>query len=179
VLNTISSDNPIVADFVIDQKEIFHFNQLLHQPKAKNDSTFSFVFSGQEYKEYGSLYVMDRAVNAQTGTLTVRVLFPNPQGLLRVGMSGTVRVLNLSAKSSVLIPYKAVTEQLGEFFVYKVNLDSSKVSQQRITLGKPVGRNVIVYTGLQEGETIVIEGVQALREGSKVNLNAAKPEAKK
>src|SRR5260221_12616545 len=48
LLNTVSSDNPIAADFVIDQKEIFHFNQLLKKG-AKNDSTFSLAFSGEIY----------------------------------------------------------------------------------------------------------------------------------
>jgi membrane fusion protein (multidrug efflux system) len=109
----------------------------------------------------------------------VRVLFPNQENLLRVGMAGTLRVLNRSAQSSVLIPYKAVTEQLGEFFVYKVKVDSNKVSQQRVTLGKQVNRNIIVKSGLQEGETIVTEGVQSLREGSMIAVNSANADAKK
>src|SRR6478736_2113351 len=177
LLNTISSDNPIAADFVIDQKEIFRFNQLLK--KTKNDSTFSLSFSGEIYQQFGNINFIDRAVNSQTGTITVRVTFPNPENLLRPGMAGTLHVLNHSPKSSVMIPYKAVTEQLGEFFVYKVKPDSNKVTQQRVTLGKQISRNVIVRTGLVDGETIVIEGVQNLREGSMIAVKTGTPEAKK
>lgn len=178
LLNTISSDNPIAADFVIDQKEIFRFNQLLKK-RAKNDSAFSLAFNGEVYQQFGAINFMDRAVNSQTGTITVRVTFPNPENLLRPGMAGTLRVLNHSPKSSVIIPYKAVTEQLGEFFVYKVKLDSNKVTQQRVALGKQVNRNVIIKSGLQEGETIVTEGVQNLREGSMIAINTGAPEVKK
>jgi membrane fusion protein (multidrug efflux system) len=178
LLNTISSDNPIATDFVIDQKEILRFNQLLKNEK-KNDSTFSLSFNGEIYPQFGTLSFIDRAVNSQTGTITVRVTFPNPENFLRPGMAGTLRVLNHSPKSSVIIPYKAVTEQLGEFFVYKVKPDSNKVTQQRVTLGKQINRNVIVRSGLVDGETIVTEGVQNLREGSMIAVNTGNSEAKK
>jgi membrane fusion protein, multidrug efflux system len=179
LLNTISSDNPIAADFVIDQKEIFRFTQLMKKGRAKNDSTFSLVFNGEVYSHFGSISFIDRAVNSQTGTITVRVVFPNPENLLRAGMAGTIRVLNHSAVSAVIIPYKAVTEQMGEYFVYKVKPDSNKVTQQRVNLGKQIDRNVIIKTGLVEGETIVTEGVQNLREGSRIAENTGKKEVKK
>ena len=131
------------------------------------------IFNGEKYPYCGSLHAIDRAVNAQTGTITVRIMFPNTENLLRVGMAGTLKVLGHSPETSVVIPYKAVTEQLGEYFVYKVRLDSNKVTQQRVALGKQVGKNVIVKSGLQDGETIVTEGVQSLREGSMVMIPEA------
>ena len=170
LLNTISSDNPVVADFVIDQKEIYRFTQLKKKGSSKNDSTFCLSFNGEKYPHFGTLLAIDRAVNSQTGTITVRIMFPNTESLLRVGMAGTLKVLGHSPESSVVIPYKAVTEQLGEYFVYKVRLDSNKVTQQRVALGKQIGRNIIVKSGLQEGETIVTEGVQNLREGTTVTI---------
>jgi membrane fusion protein (multidrug efflux system) len=86
-------------------------------------------------------------------------------------MSGTLRVLSASADKSVLVPYKAINEQLGEFFVYVV--DSSKVTQRKVMLGKQIGTEVIINSGLKEGETVVTEGVQNLREGSAVSIASA------
>jgi membrane fusion protein (multidrug efflux system) len=63
-----------------------------------------------------------------------------------------------------------VNEQLGEFFVYMV--DSSKATQRKVQLGKQVGKNVIIQSGLSPGETIIVEGIQNLREGSVVTLPA-------
>ena len=179
VLNTVSSDNPIAGDIAVDQKEIFRFTQLEEKATRSNDSTFRLVFNGVPYPYPGKISFIDRAVNAQTGTILVRLIFPNPKNLLRAGMTGTVRILNDSRQQSIVIPFKAVTEQLGEYFVYVVKTDSNKVSQQRVVLGKQVDRNVIIKQGLREGETIVTEGVQNLREGSVIAANSAGPELKK
>ena len=84
-------------------------------------------------------------------------------------MNGTIRVKNNASENSILIPYKAVTEQLGEYFVY-VPGDSSKVSQRKIVLGKQLGKDIIVKTGLTNGDKIVVEGVQNLREGALINM---------
>jgi len=179
VLNTVSSNNPIAADISIDQKEIGRFMRLQETLPWSGDSTFRLAFGGVVYPYPGKISFIDRAVNPQTGTIIVRLIFPNPNNLLRTGMSGTVRVLNNSAQQSIVIPFKAVTEQLGEYFVYVVKPDSNKVSQQRVVLGKQVDRNVIVKQGLREGETIVTEGVQNLREGSVIAANTGGPEQKK
>jgi membrane fusion protein, multidrug efflux system len=104
----------------------------------------------------------------------MRFTFPNPDHTLRSGMSGKLKVLASTSEKSLIIPYKAVTEQLGEFFVYIA--DSSKVTQRRVHLGKQIRKDVVIQDGLQEGETIVVEGVQNLREGAAIII--AKPEVK-
>lgn len=178
LLNTISSDDPMAVDITVDQKEIFRFTQLQAKKTGKNDSTFRIAFAGEVYPLAGNISVIDRAVDQNTGSIKMRLTFPNPQHQLRAGMSGQLRVLTATNGKVVLIPYKAVTEQLGEFFVY-VTVPDNKVTQRKIVLGKQIGKNVIIKSGLQEGETIVTEGVQNLREGSVINTNPpAAPAAK-
>lgn len=175
VLNTISSDNPIAADITVDQKEIFRFTQFLQKKNIPaGDSTFRLAFGNQVYPAAGKISVVDRAVDAQTGTIKMRLTFPNADHVLRPGMSGTLRVLSASTQKSVVIPIKAVAEQLGEFFVYIAEGDTA--TQRKIQVGKQIGKNVIVRDGLQEGDTIVIEGIQNLREGSPITV--AKPAEK-
>lgn len=175
LLNTVSTDDPMAVDFTIDQKEIYHFNKLLQEKKA-SDSTFTIAFSKTDIYPYsGRLSFLDRAVDPQTGTLKVRVEFPNKNGLLRAGMSCDMRVNNASPQPVVLIPYKAVTEQLGEYFVYVVSGD--KVSQHKVILGTHIGNNVIIKDGLKEHEKIVVEGVQKVHEGSTIQIGSAGPKA--
>lgn len=171
ILNTVSTDNPIAVDFTVDQKEVYRFSQLLGQNKKAGDSTFSIAFANDVYPFHGSIALIDRAVDPQTGTIKTRLSFPNDKNVLRAGMSTTVRVLNNSGQQSVTIPYKSVTEQLGEFFVYVVG-DSSKVTQRKVSVGKQVGTNVIIKDGLKEGEKIVVQGVQNLREGAVITTQA-------
>jgi membrane fusion protein, multidrug efflux system len=168
LLNTISSDDPIAVDITVDQREIYKFTQLLTRKPSKVDSTFRLSFGNVIYPHPGAISVIDRAVDSQTGTIKMRITFPNPDHILRAGMSGTLLVMSASAEKSIIIPFKAVTEQLGEFFVYVV--DSAQVSQRKVLLGKQVNKDIIVKDGLKVGETIVTEGVQNLREGSAISI---------
>jgi len=172
VLNTISADDPIAADITIDQDEIIRFAQL--QKSRAQDSIFQLAIGNQQYNGIGQITVIDRAVDQQTGSIRARLTFPNRELLLRPGMSARLRVKSPRNEKVILIPYKAVSEMLGEFFVYAIEGD--KATQKRIILGKQVGPNIIVKGGLKEGEKIAVEGVQNLREGSKVAIAAAKPQ---
>ncbi|MFL5729216.1 MAG: efflux RND transporter periplasmic adaptor subunit, partial [Cytophagaceae bacterium] len=175
ILNTISSDDPMSVDFVINEKEITRFMQLKEHKITKGDSLFTILLPDKSVYPYpGEIELFDRAVDPQTGTLRVRLRFPNPKRMLKAGMSAEVRVLNTTGREVVQIPYKAVTEQMGEFFVYVVERDTAR--QHKIMLGPPIGTNVIVFTGLNEGEKIVVEGIQKLKEGSPVQVGAPKQE---
>jgi membrane fusion protein (multidrug efflux system) len=84
-------------------------------------------------------------------------------------MSCNLRVRSNAGKQELLAPFKAVTEQMGEYFVYTVQGDTAR--QRRVDLGERLGEKVIVLGGLQPGEQIVVEGIQKLREGTAVQVN--------
>jgi membrane fusion protein (multidrug efflux system) len=166
-LNTISSDDPIAVDFVISEREIGRFNRLKQERPGKGDSLFTIVLADKTIYPYpGTIEFLDRAVDPQTGTLKIRLRFPNPKHQIRAGMSCNVRVQNRNPDKMVIIPYKAVTEQMGEFFVYVVENDTAK--QHKVTLGAPVSDRIIVLGGLKPGEKIVIDGVQKLKNATAV-----------
>lgn len=179
ILNTVSTDNPIAVDFAVSQKDIYRFLQMQQKGRRAGDSTFTLALGNEVYPYNGTISLIDRAVDVQTGTIKTRLEFPNDKGMLKAGMNGTVRVLNTAEANAVIIPYKAITEQLGEFFVYVVG-DSSKVNQRKVQLSKAIGPNIIVRDGLKAGEKIVVQGVQNLKEGSVITTQAPQaPAAKK
>ncbi len=174
ILNTVSTDNPLAVDFNVDQNQIFRFTSMLQNPAAASDSIFTLAFNGEPYSFPGRILLIDRAVNPQTGTIKMRLTFPNEKNLLRAGMNATVRIKNDNGKQqSIIIPHKAVLEMLGEYYVYTVG-DSSKVTQRKIQLGQQIGDKIIVKDGLASGDVFVVQGVQNLREGSLVNAVPAK-----
>jgi RND family efflux transporter MFP subunit len=173
LLNTISSDNPMGVDCAVDEKEIGRFVQLLKNNPNEQDSIFTMKLPDQSmYPPPGRLILLDRAVDPQTGTIRIRVIFPNPSNILKPGLTCDLRVKANSSTNSLLIPYRAVIEQMGEYFVYVVN--GNRVSQRRITLGRDINGMVLVKSGLRVGEQIVTDGVQKLRDNS---LIAAVPAA--
>lgn len=174
LLNTISSTNPIAVEFQVNEKDISTISKL--QSKSTNAQIFATLPDGARYENPGHIATIDRAVNSQTGTLKVRASFSNPTNALRAGMNTTLNIESTSTEEEIVIPYKAVFEQLGVFNVYTVN-DSSKVEIKHVTLGNKLNDKVIIKSGLNTGEKIVIEGVASIRPGAKVSEQQA-PEKK-
>jgi RND family efflux transporter MFP subunit len=172
VLNTISSYNPMAVDFSVDEKQINRFMTLLEKKSKKGDSTFTLRMPDKTiYPFPGSISLLDRSVDPQSGTIKTRVIFPNPKYILRAGMTCNIRVLDNNSANTVLIPFKSVVEQMGEYFVFVVN--GNKVFQQKINIGRQINDQVIVREGLQAGDSIVTEGTQRLRDNSIITLNTA------
>lgn len=177
ILNTVSSDDPVAVDININQNDIFRFLKLQEQKSDKFDTTFTLYFSNERYDFPGKIFLVDRAVDPQTGTIKARLLFPNSRAMLKPGMNGTVRVATNNTAPSIVIPFKAVTEQLGEYFIYVVG-DSSKVNQVKVELGPQIGGNVVIKSGLHAGDKIVVEGSQNLRQGSVITTTGIQPQKK-
>lgn len=178
LLNTISSDDPMGVDFVIDEKELNRFVELDKKIAPANDTTFRITLPDNTlYPFSGKISLIDRAVDPQTGTIKVRLIFPNPDRLLKPGMSCDVRVMNANRELQIVIPYKAVVEQMGEYFVFQA--DGKNAKQLKISLGPKVGSRVIVRNGLSEGVHIIIDGIQKLHDGSPLLIGEAQMEGNK
>lgn len=170
LLNTLSSVDPIAVDFPVSEREIPHFIALRQSDAVTRDSLISIKLpGGQAYSHPGKLITMDRAVDRNTGTITVRASFANPDGLLRAGMATTVQIRNHSESKQLVIPYRAVMEQLGQTSVY-VLTDSSTVEQRGVQLGLKVADRVVINEGLSSGEQVITDGTINLRPGTKVQV---------
>lgn len=167
LLNTISSENPIGVDFVITENEISRFADM--QGGKASDSTFRLQLSdGTEFVHAGKILAIDRGVDNQTGTIRVRIEFNNPDDRLKDGMSCVLRVLNEQSGNRVIIPYKAITEQMGEYFVFVAK--DSVAAQQKVHLGPRIGDRIVIMDGIQAGDKVISEGFQRLRDGGKIQI---------
>jgi membrane fusion protein (multidrug efflux system) len=101
-------------------------------------------------------------------------VFPNPHNVLKAGITCNLRIRNTSAGSTVLFPFRAVVEQMGEYSVFVLNGD--KVAQRRVELGARINDLVVAKGGLSPGERIVVEGVQKLRDN--VTVAVVPPQVK-
>jgi membrane fusion protein (multidrug efflux system) len=172
LLNTISSENPISVDVVVDESDIDRFYKL---QKSSTDTTFKLQLADgvTNYNHPGKVLAVDRGVINQTGTIIVRIQFPNPDDVLKDGMSCVLKVLNQDSGDRIQIPYKSVSEQMGEFFVF-VKRDSI-AKQIKVKLGPRVGTDVVVMDGLNQGDQVITDGFQRLRDGGKVTLGNPNP----
>jgi membrane fusion protein (multidrug efflux system) len=192
VLNTISTNNPMAVDFLVNEKQLPAFEKLQRDKGSNIDSLFTLLLPNNSLYTYpGKISVIDRAVDPQTGSIRVRLVFPNPKYELKVGMSCIVQVHNQEATPQMLIPSKAIVEQMGEYFVFvakdtliarpadstnkKANAEAGqggprlRAMQKKVQLGQTIGANVIVVSGINEGDRIIIDGVQAVHDGSAIS----------
>jgi RND family efflux transporter MFP subunit len=175
LLNTISSEDPMAADVSVDQKQIPRFLLLSKDPSIIKDSVFTLRLPDNTvYDQPGKVFFIDRAIDPQTGTIKARLVFPNTKNFLKAGMNINMRIKNNNTDSLfMLIPYKAVTEQMGEYFVFIVN-DSSRAIQHKISLGSMINDKVIVKQGLNEGDKVVTDGAQKLKDSTSVQVGPPK-----
>ncbi len=169
LMNTISSDNPMAVDFAVNEDKIRRFEDLLSKKTKSTDSLFTIQLAdGSIYPNTGKLILLDRAVDPQTGTITARLVFPNPKNYLKPGLTCNVRVLNVTTSNDIIIPFKSIVEQMGEYFVFVIR--NGHAIQKRVDIGINIGSQVIVKNGLNLGDQIVVEGVQKLRDNSPISI---------
>ena len=123
--------------------------------------------NGTEYPHKGRIVSMSGVVNAATGSLTLKVSFPNPEGHLYSGIQGTV-VINLAESDVIVIPQNAVVRMQDKSIVYKVQADSTATAIDVTTADTGNGKDFIVTSGLNVGDRIVTTGANNVTEGLKV-----------
>ena len=123
--------------------------------------------NGTEYPHKGHVISMTGVVNAETGSLTSKVSFPNPDGHLYSGIQGTI-VMSFAEKNVIVVPQYAVVRLQDRSQVYKVQADSTATAVEVTTKDVGNGKEFIVTSGLNEGDVIVATGANNVTEGQKV-----------
>jgi membrane fusion protein (multidrug efflux system) len=131
--------------------------------------------NGAVHPYKGKFYFLDRQVEPNTGAIQVAVLFPNPGNVLRPGQYARVRARTEVRKGVALVPQRAITELQGSFHVDVVTKtnNSNVVSFRPVTIGAQMSNMWIIESGLQSGESIIVEGLQKAGEGKPVNPQPA------
>lgn len=164
-LVTIGSSNPVFAQFSISESDYLKFSNYASQNGNGMSPTVSITLSdGTQYPIEGKIVQTDRALSSNTGTLTVKALFDNPDGLLLPGMFARIRLSGEVVPNAILVPQRAVQQLLGKSFVMVVGEDG-KSEARTVTLGDKVGSYYIIKDGLTAADVVVVEGLSNLQEG--------------
>jgi len=121
-----------------------------------------------EYPRHGFIESMDNRVNPATGSLTVRMLFPNPDGALVPGLFARVRLPVSAPQNTLLVSERAIGTDQSQKFVLAVAKDNT-VAYRSVKLGGNVDGKRIVREGLALGDTVIVNGLQRVRPGMTVS----------
>jgi membrane fusion protein, multidrug efflux system len=124
---------------------------------------------GSTYPRRGVIVAANRQVDSSTGTIQIQALFPNPDGSLRPGQYGRVRLRRQDAgQNALVVPEKALIQVQGTYSLAVVG-DDNTVQQRRVEVGPSNGELRIINSGVGAGERVVVEGLQQARDGATVN----------
>jgi len=172
LLTQISQIGTIHVRFTIPEKDYLFFARRREERGITGqpvDLPFELVLAdGSVHPEKGHLVFVDRNVDPQTGTILMEAAFPNPAGIVRPGQYARVRAAVDLKKGAILVPQRAVSELQGIYNVAVVGGDDT-IEIRMVTPAQRIGTLRVIDAGLQPGDRIVVEGLQKVRPGVKVN----------
>lgn len=171
-LTTIRTLDPINVDVTQSSTNLLNLRQAIRDGRIKisGDSVQVRLMldNGQLYPLPGTLEFTSAYVDTTTGTYGVRAQFPNPDRLLLPGMYVRAIIEEGVAPNSYLVPQRGVTRNTkGEPVALVVTADN-KVEQRVLSVGRSVGNNWLVDTGVKDGDRVIVEGSQFARPGQDV-----------
>ena len=172
-LTMLSGNTTMYAEFSVTEaiveamvKEGMNANEV--EKYIANLPPATFVMkNGTEYPHKGRVISLTGVVNSETGSLTSKVSFPNPDGHLYSGIQGTI-VMPFAEKSVIVVPQYAVVRLQDKAQVFKVKADSTATAIEVTTEDTGNGKDFIVTSGLNEGDQIVTTGANNVTEGQRV-----------
>ena len=183
-LTILSGNTTMYAEFSVNEaiiEEMVHYGinaDEMDKYIAKLPEATFVMKNGTKYPHKGRVVSLTGVVNSETGSLTAKVSFPNPDGHLYSGIQGTI-VMSFAEKNVIVIPQSAVVRLQDKSQVYKVKADSTATAVEIKTLDTGNGKDFIVTTGLKVGEKIITTGANNVTEGQKVLFPEEKVKNKK
>lgn len=168
LITSVSDISSVFAYFNISENE--YLDYLRARPKGADttDKTVHLVLSdGKQYEFSGQVETVVSEFQENTGSIAFRARFPNPQFLLKHGATGKIKLTN-NVEEALVLPQKAAFEIQDKNYVFVVD-KANKVKMRNFKPKARLGDFYIIESGLQEGETVVYEGIQNIKDGMQVS----------
>ncbi len=170
-LTTVSNISKVYVYFSMTEK------QMLAMTKGRGGVTEALknmptvtlqTADGSTYGEQGKITAVSGVIDPNTGAVQMRATFDNSGNILRSGGTGAI-LIPTHAKDAILVPQKATYDIQDKKFVYVLGADNTVSSREIEVLPQNDGTNYVITSGLRSGERIVIDGVNQLKNGQKIN----------
>ncbi|REG99459.1 efflux RND transporter periplasmic adaptor subunit [Flavobacterium aquicola] len=167
-LTTLSDINTVFVYFSLSEADYLSFIK----EESKSKKTASLIMAdGSLYNHQGTLEIASGNVDAATGTVSFKAVFPNSEKILRSGGSARI-ILNSSLDSVVSVPMASVKDIQDKFFVFVLK-DSSKVAMVPIEIEGSAGVNYYVKSGVKNGDKIALNSIDILNDNMEVTAKTA------
>ncbi|MBW1918380.1 MAG: efflux RND transporter periplasmic adaptor subunit [Deltaproteobacteria bacterium] len=179
-LATIQQLDPVYVDVPQSTTELLRLKRRLEKghlnPDGKKQKKVGLLLEdGAKFPLEGTLQFRDITVDPTTGSVILRIIFPNPEGVLLPGMFVRAVIKEGVNEQALLVPQQAVSrDRKGNPFALLVDAEG-KVKQRMLTLDRAIGDQWLVASGLIPGEQVIVEGIQRVRPGVAVKAVPFEP----
>lgn len=170
-LTTVSNISKMYVYFSMTEKQLLALTREAGGVNAaiKKMPAVSLVLSdGTTYSQSGTISTVSGVIDPSTGSVQMRATFDNAQHILRSGGTGSI-LIPTHASDAIMVPQSATFDVQDKKFVYVVNADKSVATREITVLPQNNGQTYVVASGLRAGERIVVNGVNQLKNGQKIN----------
>lgn len=179
-LVTINQLDPIYVDISQSSKAFLQLKADIASGRIEanpnGNAPVRLKLNGLDYSEQGELLFSEVSVDEDTGAILLRAEFPNPGNQLYPGMFVRAEVSEGTLNKALLVPQQAVSrDPRGRPFVMVVG-DNNKVEQRMIETERTIGSDWLVSSGLQQGEKVVVAGLQNIQPGAEVRIDDSSSE---
>lgn len=172
-LTTFSDNSLMWVYFNVPEARYLEYKTDLEKHQADLQIELKLA-NGKVFSQPGKIGAIEADFNNTTGNIAFRADFPNPDGLLRNGQTGTI-LIHRSLPNVIVIPQRATYEILAKRYVYVVDKDDV-VHQRDIKIQSVLDDIFVIEEGLDEGDKIILEGIRQVRDGDKVEYEFVAPE---
>lgn len=170
-LTTVSNISKMYVYFSMTEKQLLALTREAGGVNAaiKKMPAVSLVLSdGTTYSQSGTISTVSGVIDPSTGSVQMRATFDNAQHILRSGGTGSI-LIPTHASDAIMVPQSATFDVQDKKFVYVVNADKTVATREITVLPQNNGQTYVVASGLRAGERIVVDGVNQLKNGQKIN----------
>jgi len=180
---TVQQLDPMYVDVTQSSNDFLRLRQELTNGTLKQQNGKATVRllmeDGSVYAQSGTLEFSDVTVDETTGSITLRAIFPNAQHALLPGMFVRARLDEGVNDGALLVPQQGITHNpRGDATAMVVGPDN-KVAVRQITAPQAIGDKWLVTAGLQEGDRVIVTGLQKVRPGAQVTAKEATTDEQK
>lgn len=173
LLATVQQLDPLYVDLAQSSTEVLRLRRALAEGKLQRTTSGEarvrlLLDDGRTYDHEGTLQFSDVTVDPSTSSITLRAIFPNPEGELLPGMFVRARLAEGNAPDAILVPQLAITRNAQRDAVALVVGAESKVEARVVRTPRTVGNQWLVGEGLQTGDQVIVENLQRIRPGAVV-----------
>lgn len=173
LLTELSDNSKMWVYYNVPEAEYLDYQAKLKQGTGKMKVNLMMA-NNQLFDHEGVVETIEADFNNETGNISFRATFPNPEKLLRHGETGNI-VMPQPYKNALIIPQKTTFEVLEKKYVYVVDKDS-KIQSREITIAAELPHIFIIKDGLSTGDKILLEGLRLVKENEKIHYKLEKPD---